>query len=163
MTFIAVELAQRLKAIKFKDLPEEAIYWAKVAFADTIACTLAGAHEDCTNALDGALEMDRTQGKSLVFGRGRRAGALEATLVNGVASHALDFDDINKSMGGHPSVTLVPPLLVVPMLLKRSSPAMSSNVNSPVPLIFIITKKAGTRQRQLVPLALPLHPAYYLA
>lgn len=113
MTLIAVELAQRLKAIKFKDLPEDAVYWTKVAFADTIACTLAGAHEECTNVLDSALELDRTQGKSLVLGRGRRAGALEATLINGVASHALDYDDINKSMGGHPSVTLVPPLLAL--------------------------------------------------
>ncbi|MEQ8195504.1 MAG: MmgE/PrpD family protein, partial [Rhodospirillales bacterium] len=42
-----------------------------------------------------------------------RAGAMEAALINGTASHVLDFDDINKSLGGHPSVTLVPVIMAL--------------------------------------------------
>ena len=110
---IAVDLGERISAIKFDDLPEAAIHWSKVAIADTIACTLVGASEPCTDIVEKTLVPDRTEGPCLVLGRGRRTGALEAALVNGTSSHALDYDDINKSLGGHPSVTLVPALMAL--------------------------------------------------
>lgn len=110
---VAVELGRRISDIKFEDLPEEAIHWSKVAITDTIGCALAGSSEPCVDILEEVLAEDRTEGPCLVIGRGRRAGALEATLINGLSSHCLDYDDINKSMGGHPSVTLVPVLLAL--------------------------------------------------
>ena len=110
---VAVDLGERISAIKFDDLPAAAIHWSKVAIADTIACTLAGAREPCTEIVEKTLVPDRTKGDCLVIGRGRRTGALEAALVNGTSSHALDYDDINKSLGGHPSVTLVPALMAL--------------------------------------------------
>jgi 2-methylcitrate dehydratase PrpD len=35
---------------------------------------------------------------------------LDAVLINGPASHAPDYDDVNSSMDGHPSVPLLPAL-----------------------------------------------------
>jgi len=46
-----------------------------------------------------------------VTGHAARLPVLAATLVNGSASHALDFDDVNLAMPGHPSVALLPALL----------------------------------------------------
>ena len=45
---------------------------------------------------------------------------LDASLVNGVASHALDYDDVVGSMGGHPSAMLVPALIPLGEMLGSS-------------------------------------------
>ncbi len=42
-----------------------------------------------------------------------RLPPLAAALVNGSASHALDFDDVNMAMPGHPSVAILPGLLAL--------------------------------------------------
>jgi 2-methylcitrate dehydratase PrpD len=43
-----------------------------------------------------------------------------AALINGAASHALDYDDVNFAMGGHPTVTIVPALLALGEQIKAS-------------------------------------------
>ena len=48
-----------------------------------------------------------------MIGTDRRTGPLDATLVNGTASHALDYDDMVGSLAGHPSAMLVSPLLAL--------------------------------------------------
>ena len=42
-----------------------------------------------------------------------RLPALAAALVNGAAGHALDYDDVNIAMPGHPSVAILPGLLAL--------------------------------------------------
>jgi len=105
------ELAKRINALSFNELPQEAIHWAKVGVLDTVGVTLAGAREDCTRIVEGTTR--GSSGPSLVFGGKRRIGALEAALVNGVASHALDFDDMNNTVGGHPSAPILPALFAL--------------------------------------------------
>lgn len=46
-----------------------------------------------------------------VVGTGVRRTAPVAARIMGAASHALDFDDINKRMRGHPSVAILPAIL----------------------------------------------------
>jgi 2-methylcitrate dehydratase PrpD len=41
------------------------------------------------------------------------ASAADAAFANGVASHALDFDDSQPSLRGHPSATMIPAALAV--------------------------------------------------
>ena len=108
---LAQELAQRINALSFNDLPVEAIHWAKVGILDTVGVTLAGASEEATRIVEGTTR--GSSGPSLVFGGNRRVGALEAALVNGVASHALDFDDCNNTLGGHPSAPVLPALFAL--------------------------------------------------
>jgi len=108
---LAQELAQRINALSFNDLPVEAIHWAKVGILDTVGVTLAGASEEATRIVEGTTR--GSSGPSLVFGGIRRVGALEAALVNGVASHALDFDDCNNTLGGHPSAPVLPALFAL--------------------------------------------------
>jgi len=110
---IAEELARRVAAATYEDLPEEAIYWAKVALLDTLGVTLAGSQEDCARIVDTVLGTAPAPGPSLVLGRGRRAGALDAALINGTASHALDYDDCSDTLGGHPSAPILPALLAL--------------------------------------------------
>jgi len=109
---LALELAKRINSLTFNKLPREAIHWAKVGILDTVGVTLAGAREDCTRIVEGIATRGVT-GPSLIFGGRRRTAPLEAALVNGTASHALDFDDMNNTLGGHPSVPILPALFAL--------------------------------------------------
>jgi 2-methylcitrate dehydratase PrpD len=102
---LARELATRVAALQWDDLPAEALHWAKVGILDTLGVTLAGSREDAARLA--AQGLDLAPGPSLLLGSSRRVGALDAALINGTASHALDFDDCNNTMGGHPSAPVL--------------------------------------------------------
>jgi 2-methylcitrate dehydratase PrpD len=108
---LARELALRITGLNYAGLPDPAIHWAKVGILDTVGVTLAGAREDCTRIVEGVAA--RGAGPSLIFGGNRRTASLEAALVNGTAAHALDYDDCNNTLGGHPSVPLLPALFAL--------------------------------------------------
>ena len=110
---LALELAKRINAVSYNDLPSEAIHWAKVGILDTVGVTLAGANEDTTRIPASVLAPGAGGGTSLVFGSSQRVSALDAALVNGVASHALDYDDCNNTIGGHPSAPILPALFAL--------------------------------------------------
>jgi len=107
------ELAKRINALRYEDLPPEAIHWAKVGILDTVGVTLAGALEETTRIVQDALTLGAGAGTSLVFGGNLRVSALDAALINGTASHALDFDDMNNTLGGHPSAPILPALFAL--------------------------------------------------
>src|SRR5262249_22908801 len=48
-----------------------------------------------------------------VVGRPERLPPLAAALANGTASHALDYDDVNSAMMGHPTVAILAALLAL--------------------------------------------------
>ena len=64
---LARELAARITSMKYDDLPEEALYWGKVAILDTIGVTLAGALEEGPRIVDEVLGLPAS-GPSLIFG-----------------------------------------------------------------------------------------------
>jgi 2-methylcitrate dehydratase PrpD len=106
----ALELGKRIAALQYDDLPPEAIHWAKVGILDTVGVTLAGSSDPSATLVAGVLS---SGGPSLVLGSGKRTSALDAALVNGTASHALDFDDCNNTLGGHPSAPILPALFAL--------------------------------------------------
>ncbi|HEY7656380.1 MAG TPA: MmgE/PrpD family protein [Burkholderiales bacterium] len=109
---LATELANRINALRFEALPAEAVHGAKVGILDTVGVTLAGAREDCARIVDG-IAARNANGPSLIFGANRRTAPLEAALVNGTAAHALDYDDCNNTLGGHPSAPILPALFAL--------------------------------------------------
>ena len=114
MTTIIEGIAERIGDISYSDLPREAVHWAKAAILDTVGVTLAGAAEPCTQIVARVLRRRRrSEGECLIFGTDRRAAPLDAALINGTAAHALDFDDVSNSMGGHPSAPIVPALFAL--------------------------------------------------
>src|SRR3954454_13829239 len=115
MTTIINGIAERIGHIAYFDLPPEAVYWAKTAILDTVGVTLAGAAEPCTQIVARVLAAGTGagSGECLIFGTDRRAAPLDAALINGTAAHALDFDDVSNSMGGHPSAPIVPALFAL--------------------------------------------------
>jgi 2-methylcitrate dehydratase PrpD len=92
---------------------EEAIALSRAAIIDTIGVTLAGATEPCVTNLFKIPGMATAPGGSTVFGTHIQTSALDATFINGIGSHAHDYDDFSQSMGGHQSAPLVAPLFAL--------------------------------------------------
>jgi len=110
---ILVRLAELVCAFTAEQVTPLALKQARTCILDTIGVTLAGAEEPCTRILKETPGVADSPGKSLIMGTSRRTSALDATLVNGTASHALDFDDFSGVLGGHQSVPLVPLLFAL--------------------------------------------------
>jgi 2-methylcitrate dehydratase PrpD len=108
---VARELAQRINALRYDALPAEALHWSKVGILDTIGVTLAGSNDPAASVV--ATTLASGSGPSLVYGTPHRVNPLDAALINGTASHALDFDDCNNTLGGHPSAPILPALFAL--------------------------------------------------
>mgnify|MGYP001167492524 CR=1 FL=1 len=105
--------ARFIRETGYERLGDEAVLAAKRAVLDTLAATIAGSAEPAARI---ALEMVRALGGSAqatMIGAGDRVSVTQAALVNGVSGHALDYDDVNYSLGGHPSVPVLPAVLAL--------------------------------------------------
>ncbi|MFD1883272.1 MmgE/PrpD family protein [Paracoccus pacificus] len=111
MTSLTHQLAARAAGLTFADLSDPARDWATRAFADTVACGIAGATEEVVRLA--ASVLTASPGPSALLGRAGRLHELDAAQINGISAHALDFDDCNLEMDGHPSVSIVPALLAL--------------------------------------------------
>ena len=95
--------------LTYDDLPARAVEAVKLGFTDCAACMLAGANEPVVRIVGSTMvRPDRNGEAQILLGRSR-ANAADAALLNGVAAHALDYDDV--ALSGHPSVALVPAIL----------------------------------------------------
>jgi len=93
--------------------------WARHCLMDWLACTIAGAREPLADIL--ADEFRATAGgAATLIARGGRATPHDAALVNGTLSHALDYDDVNQLMHGHPSVPVASAVLALGEALGKS-------------------------------------------
>ena len=107
------DLAEWVAGQTSADIGVNAITWAKHALLDWFGVTLGGSKDPLVQILiDDALE-EGEGGESRLVGRSERVISARAALINGAASHALDFDDVNQKMTGHPTVTVAPAVLAV--------------------------------------------------
>lgn len=105
--------AERSRALTFNDLPADVVERAKQCLLDWLGVALAGSGQPLTSIL---LEEVREQGgheQATLIGIGGLVSTQQAALVNGAASHALDFDDVHSMMTGHPSVPIIPAALAL--------------------------------------------------
>ena len=110
---LARQIADRIHALRFQDITPTALEWTRHAFIDTVGCALAGMADEGPNIVLRVPGVAEAPGPALIYATNRRTSVLDATLVNGTASHALDYDDVAGVMGGHPSAMLVPPLIAL--------------------------------------------------
>jgi aconitate decarboxylase len=104
------QLAAFVAQPRLDPIPEGALRTIRSGLIDTIATLLAGRDEGVTRVVREHVRGKRSSltEASILLGE-ERAGAAEAALVNGVAAHALDYDDV--ALAGHPSTVLVPAVL----------------------------------------------------
>jgi 2-methylcitrate dehydratase PrpD len=109
MAHLTADIGRFVAHLNFDSIPEQARAIAKTGFADCYAVMVAGAREPVVGLVDRTLAgVAAEDGASLIPG-GERRRVADAALVNGVAAHVLDYDDV--ALGGHPSAVLVPAIL----------------------------------------------------
>lgn len=96
-----------------RDLPERALATARLGILDVTGCMVGGAASDTAARVRRYAAAQSGTGRASVLGTGERFPAPMAALANGVAGHVLDYDDMNSTMIGHPSVVLWPALLAL--------------------------------------------------
>ncbi|MGQ4557121.1 MmgE/PrpD family protein [Halobellus sp. GM3] len=110
----AETLATFVGELTYSDLPSEAPPIVQQCVLDTVGVTIAGLDEGAGRV---TCEVDRrlsAQPSGVpIPGTDHRTSPTNAGLILGTAAHGLDYDDVGPSMTGHPSATLVPPLLAV--------------------------------------------------
>jgi 2-methylcitrate dehydratase PrpD len=106
-------LAEQARTLTFADIPAETRMWARQCVLDYIACGVAGASDDLVTILLAELREQGGRASATMFAQVDRLPAASAALINGAAAHALDFDDVNLAMPGHPSVAILPALLAL--------------------------------------------------
>ena len=106
-------LADFCRNIRFESLPAEAVECARQCLLDWLGVTLAGSNEPLARMLREDALLDAGASQASLLGTGERVTAKQAALVNGAASHALDFDDVVLAMSGHPSVPVWPALFAL--------------------------------------------------
>lgn len=95
-------------------LPDDAWRIAADCVLDWYGCAIAGSAEPAASLLGDELVAEQAAGSCTLVGALRgRASVETAALINGTASHALDYDDVNARMMGHPTVAIWPAVLAV--------------------------------------------------
>lgn len=105
------QIAQFIYDFEYDQIPEQAIRVIKNAFIDTIAVGIAGSNEDSSKIVKEFVKSEDSRGVSTIWNSYQKASPSYAALVNGAMSHALDFDDVNTAVQGHPSTVIVPTVM----------------------------------------------------
>lgn len=107
---LTAELGVFVNRVTREGTSPEAREAAKLGLIDCLGTMLAGMNEPATQTILEALSPLPAGHCSIGLGPLQTCDAY-AALINGVAAHALDFDDV--SLRGHPSAVMVPAILAV--------------------------------------------------
>ena len=100
-------LAEFVTKSRWEDCPAEAVEAARRAILDCLGVMLAGSVEPAARLVTDVARAEGGSPLATVVGTPLRTGAVWAALANGTAAHALDFDDTNFAMMGHPSAPVL--------------------------------------------------------
>ena len=106
-------LAERAIALRYDELPAPVRELAGQCILDYLGVALAAAQDPLVQILLDEMVEAGGSPQSSIIGHSARLPMLSAALVNGSAAHALDYDDVNMAMPGHPSVAILPGLLAL--------------------------------------------------
>src|SRR6202048_5003705 len=109
MAPLTAELGRFGSALALSAVPLEAQAVAKTGFTDCFGVMIAGAREGVVALIDRELAGRDAGALASLIPSGARRNVEDAALVNGVAAHVLDYDDV--TLDGHPSAVLVPAIL----------------------------------------------------
>src|ERR1700674_684905 len=109
MAALTADLGSFVAQLALNDIPAAAAAVAKTGFTDCFGVMIAGAREPVVALVDQALSGSDGRAKASLIPGGARRNVEDAALVNGVAAHVLDYDDV--TFDGHPSAVLVPAIL----------------------------------------------------
>jgi 2-methylcitrate dehydratase PrpD len=108
---ITEKLAHFVAETDTSDIPQQALIVAKSAITDYIGVTFPGSMEETGKIIAEYARRMGGEEESSVIGGGFKTSSYLASLANGTAGHALDYDDGGGF--GHCSVVLAPAVLAI--------------------------------------------------
>jgi len=102
------EIATFIYEADIRQFPGEAVQLAKRSILDCMGVTLAGSVEPAGKIIVEFVRESGGKPQATVINSGFKTSASLAALANGTMAHALDYDDVFATGGGHSSVTIVP-------------------------------------------------------
>src|SRR3972149_4817227 len=100
-------IAEFVVKSRWEECPEPAVAAARRAILACLGVMLAGSVDPPARIVQSVARAEGGAPLATVVGTGQRTGAVWAALCNGTAAHALDFDDTNFAMLGHPSAPVL--------------------------------------------------------
>src|SRR5699024_8877446 len=98
----------------YKDLSEKTRQNIRYAFKDTIAVSLASIESTETKIVQNVIKKSTDIKKDVsLIELALQLNPVDMAFLIGTMSHVLDFDDVNFTFQGHPSVTLIPIILTL--------------------------------------------------
>jgi 2-methylcitrate dehydratase PrpD len=111
---ITEELVTFVKNTDYQNFGENTIAEAKRCILDGVGVTIAGSRKEAAQfSRDFVREIGGKQQATTLGIDSIKTSATNAALVNGVACHILDFDDIQIILGGHPTAVILPVVLAL--------------------------------------------------
>lgn len=109
---ITERLATFATETRFDDLPTEVKKQAVTSFLDWLGVALAGSLEHPTRIIS-SLASTASQAEATIIGSGSKTSAISAALINGVAGHSIELDDIHEEAVIHPAAAVIPAALSI--------------------------------------------------
>ncbi len=108
-TTLTRELGRFVADLTFSQIPAAACDIVRSGIVDCFGVLVAGARDPVVAIIDRALGGVSGTALATLIPSGARRAAESAALINGVAAHLLDYDDVG--LHGHPSAVLLPAIL----------------------------------------------------
>ena len=118
------DIARWVARFSIEEAPPEVRTAARAALLDTTGVILAGAPEPVTQMVASVVAEDGARPVANQLGGTLRTSPEGAALVNGTSGHALDYDDVNLSVRGHPSIAVLPAALAAAQTAGASGRAL---------------------------------------
>src|SRR5438309_6574661 len=91
------EVAAYIAKTRYREIPSDVVRLAQSFVLDGLGVALAGSTDDCARILQAHVRQIGGSDESIIIGSSLRAPAPKAALANGVAGHAMDYDDTQLS------------------------------------------------------------------
>lgn len=106
-------LADFIAKTSWEDVPAEAFQKSKWPILDGIAVTFGGLPHEVGKTIVSFVKELGGNPTSTILGDGHRTSAPWAAYANGTLAHAIDYDDTNLHLGGHPTAPVLPAVLAM--------------------------------------------------
>jgi 2-methylcitrate dehydratase PrpD len=91
------EVANFVARTRYRDIPKDVVQLARGFILDGLGVALAGSTDECSRIVQHQIRQAGGRSDCSIFGTSLMAPAPKAALANGVAAHAMDYDDTQLS------------------------------------------------------------------
>lgn len=113
-------IAEFVLNLKYEDIPEEVVAYAKLLLIDSLGCAEAAIDEPHAKALFEAVTHKDGHDEATLWGTKLKADLDDAVIYNGSLIHGLDYDDTHALAITHPSSSVATAGLTIGEYLNKS-------------------------------------------